>query len=197
MASLVAGSLASFSWVVSLLAGSLVARARRRRIRGRPGGGGILRVAVSWEGVSNVMLRRTFNGAVLSCGFLFLAGVPALADDDQGNKPALSGAWGKKEGQLKIQFADKGVMKIFPHGDDTCAILFSYTVEKGGLVKVKVTGFEGTEEVQKKIAEHAPLGLKFSFKWTVKGDAATLNDVKGDKAETLKSHLEGDFEEKK
>jgi hypothetical protein len=136
-------------------------------------------------------------GAVLSCGVLFLASVPAPADDTKGDKPALSGAWGKKEGQLKIQFADKGIMKILPHGDNACAVLCSYTVGKEGLVEVKVTGFEGTEEVQKKIAEHAPVGLKFSFNWTVKGGAAKLDDVKGDKTETLRSHLEGDFEERK
>ena len=39
-----------------------------------------------------------------------------------------------------------------------------------------------------------PVGTKFSFAWKVKGGTATVSDVKGD---SLKTHLEGDFSEKK
>ena len=59
----------------------------------------------------------------------------------------------------------------------------------------RFTGFEGEDEAKKKFAEHAPVGLKVSFNWTVKGDAAELDDLAGDGVETLKSHLEGDFEQ--
>jgi hypothetical protein len=136
--------------------------------------------------------------AVLACGVLLLASLPASADDRKGDKPALSGTWGKKDGELKIEFAEKSVMKIAPHGDSAViAVVCNYTVVKGGLVKVKVTGFEGKKEAKKKIGECIPVGLEFSFKWTVKGATARLDDLKGDNVETLKSHLEGDFVQKK
>jgi hypothetical protein len=145
--------------------------------------------------MSSKMLKY---GTVLACVVLLLAARPASADDKKGNKPTLSGTWGKKDGELKIEFGDKGVMKIAPHGDSApCVVVCDYTVAKDGLVKVKVTGHEGKEEVKKKLAEHVPMGLKFSFKWTVKGEAARLDNVAGGDVETLKSHLEGDFEQKR
>jgi hypothetical protein len=135
--------------------------------------------------------------AVLACGVLVLASLPASADDKKDDKPALSGTWSKKDGELKIEFADKGVLKIAPHGDSAVlAVVCHYTVAKEGRVKVKITEFEGKEEAKKKAAERIPVGLKFSFQWTVKGNAARLDDLMGDEVEALKSHLEGDFEKK-
>jgi hypothetical protein len=145
------------------------------------------------------MLPKTLKyGVVLACGVLVLASLSASGDDKKGDKPALSGTWGKKDAELKIEFAGKDVMKIVPHGDsDVLAIVCDYTVEKEGRVKVKVTGFEGKEEAKKKVQEHLPVGFKFTFKWTVNGDAARLDDLTGDDVELLKSHLEGGFEQKK
>jgi hypothetical protein len=164
------------------------------------------------------MFLKMFGGcAVLTCGALTLAGlhspphngcsgarllamlcVSQVADGGEGNKLALSGAWGKKGGEVKIGFADERVMKIAPHGDSTViAIVCDYTVENRTLVKAKVTGFEGTsEQAKEKIAEHLPVGTEFSFQWTTNGDGARLEDVKGDKVESLKAHLEGGFEKK-
>jgi hypothetical protein len=148
---------------------------------------------------SKAMLSRiSMYGAVLACAVLLLASLPASADEKKGDKPALSGTWGKKDGEMKLEFGDKGALKIAPHGNsNVIAIVCDYTVAKDGIIKVKVTGFEGKEDVKKKIADVVPVGLKFSFKWTVTGETAKLADVEGDKAETLKSHLEGDFEQKK
>src|SRR5262245_23936774 len=102
---------------------------------------------------------------VLACGLLALVGL-AAADDKKGDKPALSGTWGKKDGEPKIEFAGKGVMKIAPHGDSAViAVVCDYTVEKEGLVKAKITGFEGEVEVKKHVAEKLPVGTEFSFKW--------------------------------
>jgi hypothetical protein len=145
------------------------------------------------------MLPKTLKySAVLACSVLVLARVPAWAEDKKGDKPALSGTWGKKDAELKIEFADKGSMKIVPHGDSSVlAIVCSYTVEKEGRVKVEITGFEGKEEATKRVQEHLPVGFKFTFKWKADGDAARLDDLKGDDVEMLKSHLEGDFEQKK
>jgi hypothetical protein len=165
-----------------------------------------------------MFLKPLTIGAVLACGVLAVTGLhlppgngcpgarllshaqaSALADTRKDDKPALSGAWAKKEGELRIEFGDNGVLKIAPHGDRAViAIVCNYTVDKKGRVKAEITGFEGKkEEARKKIAEHLPVGLEFSFKWTVKGDAAKLADVKGDKVpEKLKTHLEGDFKKK-
>jgi hypothetical protein len=155
-------------------------------------------VAVFREGGSNVMVAKTLEYlVVLACGALALAGPAATADDKKGDKPALSGSWGKKGGELKIEFADKAVLKIAPHGDSAViAIVCDYTVGKGGLVKAKVTGFEGKEEAKKHLGEKVPVGTEFSFKWKVKDDTAKLDDLKCVKVEQLKSHLEGDFEKK-
>ena len=76
------------------------------------------------------------------------------------------------------------------------AIVCNYTLAKDGLVKAKVAGFEGKEQAQQKIAQLLPVGSQFSFKWSAKGDTARLQEVKGEKVEVLKAHLEGEFEKK-
>src|SRR5262245_24734062 len=107
-------------------------------------------------------------GVVLAC-VLALASLAATAGEKKGDKPALSGTWGKKDAELKIEFAAKGVLKIAPHGDSAMiAIVCDYAVEKEGLVKAKVTGFEGKEEAKKHVGEKLPVGTEFSFKWKVK-----------------------------
>jgi hypothetical protein len=162
-----------------------------------------------------MFLKALSGGAVLACGVLAVAGLhqppngcpaarllglacaSAPAEEPKEDRSALSGTWGKKDGELKIEFVDKNVLKIVPHGDSTViAIVCDYTVEKGGLVKVKVTGLEGKEEVKQKVRQHVPVGFRFSFKWTMKGDAAKLEELMGDDVEPLKSRLEGDFEKK-
>jgi hypothetical protein len=139
------------------------------------------------------MVRKT-----LLCGVvLALATLAAPAEEKKADKPALAGTWAKKEGELKVEFADKGVVKIVPHGDPALIVIVcDYTAEKDGMVKAKVTGFEGKDEVKKKLQDKLPVGFKFSFKWKADGDAAKLSDVAGDDVDLLKAHLEGDFEKK-
>src|SRR5262249_2467193 len=87
-------------------------------------------------------------------------GTAGAADDKTGERPVLSGTWSKKDRALKVEFADKSVMKIAPHGDSAVlAIVCDYAVEKEGLVKAKVTGFEGKGEAKKHIEERLPVGL--------------------------------------
>jgi RNA polymerase sigma factor (sigma-70 family) len=122
----------------------------------------------------------------------------AAAPADDKEKPALAGTWERKEGELKLTFSDKEEVKISPHGkDDLILILGTYTVDKEGLVKVKVTGFEGKDEAKEKVKALLPVGSAFSFTWKVKGDDAALDDVKGDQADHLKTHLEGAYTQKK
>jgi hypothetical protein len=136
-------------------------------------------------------------GVVLACSVFGLDGQSASADDKK-DKPALSGIWMLKEGETKVEFSDKNVVKIFPHGDNkVIVVICEYTTEKEGRVKAKVTDVEGTDEAKKLVKEMLPVGTEFSFKWKVKDDTAKLDDMKGDKVEVLQSHLEGEFSKKK
>jgi hypothetical protein len=57
--------------------------------------------------------------------------------------------------------------------------------------------FEEKAELTDEVKQVAPVGLEFSFKYKAKGDAATLDGLKGDKTDALRAHLEGDYEQKK
>jgi len=134
-------------------------------------------------------------GPVLACAAVVLAGLSVAADDKAEAAPP--GVWVQTGGEHKIEFADKGVMKIYPHGGKAeIAIVCKCTAEKDGRVKAKVTGYEAKDEAKNKLKEFVPVGLEFSFKWQVKDDKAMLDDLKGDKTEVLKSHLEGKYDKK-
>ena len=110
----------------------------------------------------------------------------------------MKNVWVLKGGELKIEFADKNVLKISPHGDSKLiAVICKYTVENDGLVKAKITDFEGKDEVKQKAKDNLPVGTAFRFKWAVTADTARLSDLQGDKSEHLKAHLEGRYERKK
>jgi hypothetical protein len=157
-------------------------------------------VAAIKRGVTIMMRLKAFPcGAILVCSVLILAGFGAWADDKkEKEKPAFSGIWELKGGETKIEFTGKKVVKIAPHGDSAViAIVCEYSVEKDGVVKVKITEFEGKDEAKEHVKGILPVGTEFSFKWKVKDDTAKLADVKGEKVEALKSHLEGDYNKKK
>src|SRR5262245_53374142 len=99
-----------------------------------------------------------------------------LADDK--DRPALTGAWMKKGGEVRIEFSDKEVMKVYPHADrEVLTIICKYTIEKGR-VQARITEHEG--KAREKVVEKLPVGFRFSFAWKAKGDTATLDDVKGE-----------------
>jgi hypothetical protein len=138
--------------------------------------------------------RRLF----LACGLTALLAPLALADDkkDDGKK-APAGTWKKAEGELVIEFVDKETLKFQPHGDKAdIAVECSYTVDKGGVVKAKITGHAGKDEFKKKLAEVAPVGTEFSLKWVADGDKASVDEVGGKDVDSLKTHLEGKYEKK-
>jgi hypothetical protein len=132
---------------------------------------------------------------LLALAGLNVCATAAPAEDKKEDKPALSGVWVLKGGEVKIVFSDKNVLKVFPHGNEVLVVLCKYTSGKEGLVTAKITDFEGKDEVKEKVKEKLPVGTEFSFKWKVKGDTAALDYQKGD--EHLKSHLEGEYERKK
>jgi hypothetical protein len=136
-------------------------------------------------------------GVTLTCGLLALASLSALADGNKEDKPALTGVWRMTGGEVKIEFSDKDVMKIFPHGDnDVIIIVCSYSAGKDAMVNAKITALEGKEK--DRLKEILPVGLEFNFKWLAKDAAATLEDLKGDKVPPImKAHLEGKYDQKK
>jgi hypothetical protein len=135
----------------------------------------------------------------LACSVFVLTAPSASADDKKDkDQPALSGVWMLTGGETKIEFSDKNLVKISPHGDSKIiAVLCEYTLDKEGRVKAKITGFEGKDEAKEKVKELLPAGTEFSFTWKIKDAAAKLDDLKGDKIEPLKSHLEGEYNQKK
>lgn len=127
-----------------------------------------------------------------------VAGGTEAADDKKEDKPALSGVWVRKEGEMKFEFADKNVLKVSPHGmDDVILILCEYTAEKDGLVKAKITGYEGKPDAREKAKERLPIDSEFSFTWKADGEKATLEGYKSEKLEVFKSLMEGEYGKKK
>jgi hypothetical protein len=99
---------------------------------------------------------------------------------------------------VRVVFADKGVLRIAPHGKESVLVVVcSFTAGKDGRVKAKVTEIDGKDGLKQKVEEKLPVGTEFGFTWKVKGGTATLGDVTGDAAEPLKTHLEGDYDQKK
>jgi hypothetical protein len=144
-----------------------------------------------------MLLKSLKRALLLACGVVLFAGLSATADEGK-EKTSLSGSWEKKAGETKIVFSDKEVMRVLPHGDKIAiAIVCKYTVEKDGRVKVKVTDLEAPEDVKEKVKNVVPVGLEFNFKYEIKNDTATLDDMKGENIEGIKSHLEGEYEVKK
>ena len=144
-----------------------------------------------------MIVRHTWNcGAVLAGAVLVLAGfsAPAEGQKDKG-KAALQGLWVQQGGNLKIEFCDKEVLKISPHGDDqVILVVCSYTVAKDKRIQAKITELEGNKAAKAK--EVLPVGMEFNFTWEVKDGVATLGDLQGKNVEPLKSHMEGKFDKK-
>jgi hypothetical protein len=144
-----------------------------------------------------VTRRKTLRyGVVLACGVLALAGLSAWAGEQKGDKgtSAPSGYWVKKDGELKINFADKETLKLVPHGDEGILVVrCTYTLAKGK-IKAKISGLEG--KAKEKVEKLLPIGTAFSFTWTAKGDTATIDNVTGADADQLRTHLEGAYEKK-
>jgi hypothetical protein len=120
----------------------------------------------------------------------------AAAQDKKDDKKTIAGTWTREANGLDIEFAfAKDVLKITAmQGDNGVIVTTKFTVEKDGVVKVKVTGVEEKGTFPAK----PPKDLEFSFKWTVKKDGgAALDDLKGDGLDEAKGALEGEFKAKK
>lgn len=143
--------------------------------------------------LSRLSDRRLF----LAGGVIALLAPLVTAEDKKDAKAATAGTWKKADGSLILEFVDKETVKVHPHGDrENIAIECSYIVGKDGVVKAKITGHEGKDEIKKKLKEVAPVGTEFTFKWAADGDKATIEEMDGKDVDALKSHLEGKFEKK-
>src|SRR5262245_43240701 len=98
---------------------------RRPRFCGRPGGGRFSDGRGRSRKERQMSLKAVSCGAAVACAVLAVAGlhVPphngcpgarllslasASAGEKKDDKPALSGTWAKKDGEVKLEFADKG-----------------------------------------------------------------------------------------
>ncbi len=130
-------------------------------------------------------------GAVLFCGLLACLAVSA----EEKGKTIPAGTWTAKAGEVKVEFCDNQVLKLYPHGDPAIiAVVCSYTLDKDKRVDAKVTELSGKAKDQ--VQSIVPIGSEFSFKWTVKDDVGTIGDVKGKSGDVIKSHLEGEYTQK-
>ena len=60
---------------------------------------------------------------------------------------------------MKIAFSGKDVLKLHPHGDNpVISIVCQYTADKKGLVKAKITEYQGKDDAKAKLQEKLPLG---------------------------------------
>jgi hypothetical protein len=127
--------------------------------------------------------------------FAFLALIGLTAAGDQ---PAPSGVWERKNGDhlLFIEFGPKDALKITAsHGDKGVTVTCTFSTTKEGVVKGKITELE---ERGINIKEKLPVGTEFSFTWEVKGDTATMGNMKSEQGQDiLQNHLEGTFDRKK
>jgi hypothetical protein len=125
---------------------------------------------------------------------LVLVAGPAAADDK--DKPALSGTWTREANglDLKFEFAKEMTFKVSASaGDNGVVVTCKYALDKDGTVKATITKVEEKGMFQSK----PPEGLEFSFKWKVKGNTASLDDLKGKDLEEAKPILEGEYQKKK
>jgi hypothetical protein len=140
---------------------------------------------------------RPLAGA-LALTLLTLAGDPAAADDktDDKAKPAPAGVWVREASgfDVTVEFVGKdGVSVSAMHDGNGVTAVCKYTAGKDGVVKAKITDVKVKGEFPNK----PPVGLEFSFKWAVKGDTATLDDLTGKELENAKPVLEGEYDRKK
>ena len=138
---------------------------------------------------------RPLAGALALTVTLTLTAAPAQDKKDDKGK-ALSGVWTREANglDLKFEYAGKDTLKVSVFGGENGVIATcKYTADKDGAVKAKITAVEekGT------FAAKPEVGQEFSFRWKVKGDTATLDDLKGEKLEEAKPVLEGEYDRKK
>jgi len=113
-----------------------------------------------------------------------------VADD---KKPVVS--WEKEANGVDLKLdVGKDTLKINAFmGENGVIANCKLTVDKDSVVTAEVTDVE----VKGTFPAAPPKGLKFTFKWKVDGDIATLSELMGKGIEEYKEVVEGDYKKKK
>ncbi len=113
----------------------------------------------------------------------------AVADD---KKTVVS--WEKEANGVDLKLdVGKDTLKINAFmGENGVIASCKLTVDKTGTVTAEVTDVD-----VKGMFPAPPKGLKFTFKWKVDGDTATLSELMGKGIEEYKDVVEGDYKKKK
>jgi hypothetical protein len=114
------------------------------------------------------------------------------ADDKKAETKTLKGTWVREAEGIKITFAFKKdtYTATVAAGDNSVKVTCKYTIDKDGVVKSTVTDVEEKGEFPSK----PPKGLEMSFKFTVDGKKAKLDDLKGEGTDAAKPAVEGEYE---
>lgn len=128
---------------------------------------------------------------MLAGALALVLAVPAIADDKDDKDLTV---WVRETDGVDLKFkVGKGTAKfVVAAGENGLVVTGKLTEEKG------VTTFEVTDVKEEGTFPQKPKkGDKFSFKWEVKGDKATISDLKGDIADEAKPVVAGEYKKKK
>lgn len=136
------------------------------------------------------MFRLLAGGFALA--FLALSTPPTGAEDKKDKDKAT--VWTREVNgiDLKFEFGKDTAKYHVASGENSCTITAKIKIEKD-VVSSEVTDVE----TKGNFPNPPKKGEKVSFKWVVKGDTATLSDLKGDNVEDAKSVVEGEYKKKK
>ena len=137
------------------------------------------------------------SGCAVAMTVMFVLANRGIADDKKETiDPSRAGTWAREANgiELQIAFGPKNTLKLSViAGDNGAIVSCKYTIGKEGEIKAEVIGVEEKGNFPSKPAT----GLEFSFKWKVKGDTGTLDDLKGPSLDEAKPIVEGEYDRKK
>lgn len=133
------------------------------------------------------MFRLLVAGLALAA---FALSPVAAEDKKEKDKPT---TWVKEVGDLTLKFEiGKETAKYHVFSGDNGAIITSKLKWEKDVVTSEVTDVE----VKGNFPAAPKKGDKITFKWVVKGDTATLSDLKGDGTDAAKDVVEGEYKKK-
>src|SRR5947209_19180363 len=92
-----------------------------------------------FSGSQHMMTRRTLLGLGVALIWSLLPRTPRGQAVEREDK-TLTGTWTRKEGELRLEFSDRDVLSISPHGKDEFVLIrCKYTADPSGIGKSKVT----------------------------------------------------------
>jgi hypothetical protein len=133
---------------------------------------------------------RLFAGGV-ALALSVLISNPVAAEDKKDEKAQ---AWVKEAGDLTLKFEiGKDTAKYHVFVGENGVILTAKLTREKDVISSEITDVE----VKGNFPGAPKKGDKISFKWVVKGDTATLSDLKGDGTDGAKESVEGEYKLKK